>query len=993
MAAKEKAAEVVKPEIELGAPFADNAVLQRNTAVPVWGWCKPGVTATVSFAGQSKTATADERGKWMVRLDPLTASYKPETLTIKTSEGKERTIKNVLVGEVWFASGQSNMQWVAAKSSCAKLEIKPHDGVAPIREFQVTSCYAQLFPIEHATGEWKNGTYGEYSAIALSFANTLQQELDVPIGILNCSFSQTQIQAWTPREGFRDGKDDYTKAIYQNILESDPRTPEHKAAWEKYYQSVEGTLKENATRVEKGEAAQPIPSPTPGNLHDNRDPTWLFNARLNPVIPYAVHGAIWNQGYANMSEGFNYYNNLHSLIRGWRIAWDRPELPVYFHQFYTAGDGSPLPAIGGANDMRFATWLARDIPHTGMASQIDIGGAIHYRGKALPGLRLALQALKHEYPDTILRQIQGGPALTNGVGGKAADLIADGPMFKSYTVDGNKLIVTLEHAGGGLVVAETKTSTHEGEKDGFERPIVIPDGESQVKLFYLADEKRVWHPATMKIDGDKVILTAAGVASPRGVSYASGGIAWLPNLYNAAMLPTTPFIYYDQKMVTAQSWPDQHLQIAGEEAAPNVSQLEYLLGRLPILSSQFRDNAVLQSGEPVIIWGAAAQGYLKDIPDDAVIRFSFNGVKTSFPINKTGPNVVKLSPDETRRGDEGLEWQVTLPPMPASSEPKTLTVELLIGEKVMQQRICKNIVIGDVWYVSLPGMAAEKAKKTAAAEEVVVAPMGDVRVMTRGSKSSTMNYPSRYTVSVSENPDSRFGADWNSAGDSLAGFLGKQIYARTKQPVGIICMQNSAGKEEVNPSLKSWIPFIGLKDAPSLMSDYKTLAAVSPGNAFFDANARRYVDAWKVYWSDYIPTMIETKAIPDGVAWGTYPKLSSEAKTEASQSYNLMTHSFTPTALKGIIFVTGPDMFTEDQGANFGEQLSALANCWRTRFRSPKARFFFTVPDKKLAPKITAPGKIDGPSTAIPVNQWPSTDKTGQQVHKILEQAVSDVYR
>ena len=322
------------PAIELGAPFRDNAILQRNMPVPVWGWSKPGTKLTADFAGQKKATTAGKDGKWMLTLSEFEASFEPREMTISDNQSNQVVIRNILVGEVWLASGQSNLQWKVQKSSSNRLQVQPRGNVAPIREFEVTSVVAMLHPIERADGAWKNGDYGNYSAIAFAFAHKLYDELNVPIGILNCSFSQTAIQAWVPREGFRDGEDEYTRAIYRKILETDPTTPEHNAAWNAFYQNIENTLKENTQRVENGETAQAVSTRSPGNMNGNRDASWLFNGRLNPLVPYAIRGGIWNQGYANMGEGLPYYNNLQSLIRGWRLVWDRPELPVYFHQFY-----------------------------------------------------------------------------------------------------------------------------------------------------------------------------------------------------------------------------------------------------------------------------------------------------------------------------------------------------------------------------------------------------------------------------------------------------------------------------------------------------------------------------------------------------------------------------------------------------------------------------------------------------------------------------------
>ncbi len=298
-----------KPAIELGAPFVDNAILQRQMPVPVWGWSKPGTKITVQFAGQKKSATTAQDGKWMLKLDPLKASSEPAEMVIIESTGKSVTLENILVGEVWMASGQSNMQWIASKCDVGRVLMKQSaDRVAAgeekppvIREALITNYFACLHPIEHAEGVWNNAG-GNSSAIAYAFAYKLHRELGVPIGILNCSFSQTAIQAWVPRCGFADGENEYTKAIYQKILESDPTSPEHKAAWGKFYQDIEDTIQENAALVAEGKPAKDISTKTPGNLSGNRDATWLFNAKLNPMIPFAIRGAIWNQGKSTAVE-------------------------------------------------------------------------------------------------------------------------------------------------------------------------------------------------------------------------------------------------------------------------------------------------------------------------------------------------------------------------------------------------------------------------------------------------------------------------------------------------------------------------------------------------------------------------------------------------------------------------------------------------------------------------------------------------------------------
>ncbi len=962
-AAEQAPAEAPKPAIELGTPFRDNAVLQREMPVSVWGWSEPGSKVTVEFAGQKKTAAAGKDGKWMVELDKLKASFEPREMVITDSAGKKVTLKNILVGEVWMASGQSNMQWKVQKSSCNKLKVDPigERKVAPVREFEVTSVYAMLHPIEKATGAWKDGDYGNYSAIAFAFAHKLYEELKVPIGILNCSFSQTRIQAWVPREGFRDGKNEYTQGIYRKVLETDPTTPEHKEAWGKFYAGIENALKEN-----KG-----IDTKTPGNMSGNRDATWLFNGRLSPVVPYAIRGAIWNQGYANMGEGLPYYNNLHSLVRGWRLVWDKPELPVYFHQFYCPGqkggwDNSP--SIGSTAEMRLGTWLARDIPNAGMASQVDVTGGIHYSHKAVPGQRLALHALKNQYGKKI---------------------VADGPMFKSYNVKGSKLIVDFEHANGGLVVAETGYNAIGRKEDstGFADPKIVENGDGRVTLFYLADENRVWYPATMKIDGDEVIVTSPKVRKPRGVSYATGGVGFQPNLYNKALLPMTPFIYYDNKLVTSETWPDEKLKVDGVTIDPATVGKKAVWAKMPLLSPQFRDNAVLQAGVPVTIWGSALHDYGYEAEGEAVITFSFAGTEKTIPV-KGNPEIVTLGPGESR-GSSWKEWRVTVPPMKASAEPKTLKVTFTIDGEVAHERVCTNIVVGDVWYVAAPPANL----KTPAVE-----PSGRiVRMIQRQAKRWSSPTASRYSVCVSRTPKNRFASYWKDA-SGLAGVFGHRMAAKTGKPVGVIFMQSGMtsmgrGKPTVNLSdLKSWIPFEGLEHAPSLADDYKNLAAARPGNSHYSANAGRYVADWKKYWGEYIPRMMATKAVPDGAAWGGYPSFSSAITSTAGHTYNVLAHSFTPASPKGIIFLSSEAMVERDQGANFGPELSALANCWKQRFGGEDAHFFYTIPGKVLAPKITRPAKIKGRSKALEIGQWLGGKESNDQLLELIDNVVGRAY-
>ena len=923
LAAEDKPAAKPAPEIELGAPFGDNAVLQREMDLPVWGWSKPGTKITVEFAGQKVSAEAGKDGKWLVKLAPLKANAEPAEMVIQES-GKRVVLKNILVGEVWMASGQSNMQWTAGKCDVAALLKRIAESVAAgkekqpvIREFQVTSVFSALHPIERATGSWKDGGMENYSAIATAFACELYKELGVPIGILNCSWSQTSIEAWVPRAGYATAEDDYGQEINRKCLATDPRTPEHKETWSAFYKSLEDQIAANAEMIKKGEKPPAISAPVPGNMGDNRGASWMFNGRLNPVVPYAIRGAIWNQGWANRGSGLLYYNSLHHLIRGWRLVWDKPDLPVYFHQFYCPGGGfSGKPSLDSTAEMRLGTLLARDIPHAGMACQIDIQGAIHYRNKTLPGKRLALHALKNQY-------------------GK--NIVADGPMFKSYEVKGDKLVVAFDFANGGIQVGQAMADNL------LDAPAVLANSEDKVKLFYLAGEDKVWHPATMKIEGEKIVVSSPDVKAPRGVAYGTGGVGFQPSLYNKALLPLAPFITYNNKLVTSKDWPDGSLKVAGKTIDPSSVGKVYEYRKMPLLSQQFEDNAVLQAGKPVTIWGSTRNfGEWQAEPEkgDCKVDFEFGDIKKT----------ISVTPDMK-------EWQVTLPPMKADATLYTLKARFTINGEVVHERVATNIVFGDVWYVGAPAgtFNVPEAK-----------PSGQiVRMIANQSNREGNGNPSRFSVATSRGrTDNRFASHWKDA-TGLAAALGHSIAAKTGKPVGIIFMQS---KSDV--ALKNWIAVDFLNQAPSLMEDYKTVGSQYPDNPYYLENIRRYVADWRNYWGKYIPDMIETKSVPDAAPWGWYPSPAPTiGDSLATATYNVYVECFSPAQLSGIVFLCGKAMAEEEQGAKFGSEMSVLGNCLKTKLGAGDVPFIYSMPSSTLAPKITKPESIKGRNAAVEINK------------------------
>ena len=933
------------PAIALGSPFADNAILQRQMPVPVWGWSKPGMKVTVEFAGQKKTATAGKDGKWMLKLDALKANANPQEMVISDHAGNRVALKNILVGEVWMTSGQSNMQWPAGKCSVGRVLIKElservkagTEKLPLIREGKVTSVFSSLHPIEHAEAAWSDGSnFSDYSAISFAFAYELSKELQIPIGILNCAFSTTSIQAWIPREGIESGTDEYTRGLYQKILEGDYRAPENKAAWDQYYQDLRLWAKGNTELYKKGFSLKHLPA-CPGNLRGNRDISWMYNGKIHPVVPYAIRGAIWNQGYASAGEGLVYYNNLHSLIRGWRKVWNKADLPVYFHQFYCPGGYNDGLSLNSTAEMRLGTWLARDIPNANMASQIDITGGVHYFNKAVPGQRLALHALKNQY-------------------GK--DIVADGLMFKSYKVDGNKLIVEFDHADGGLVAGKT------GAGNFIATPTVIENGEDQVTLFYIADKDRVWHRAKMKIDGEKVILTAPGVSKPRGVAYGCNGVGTLPNLYNRALLPLTPFIYYDHKLVAADTWPDDPIKVADVVRQPAWKR------RGVWLASQYRDDCVIQAGVPTPFWGRALEG--------SVITLSFAGIEKTCTV-----------------GTGEQDWQITIPPLPASAEPKILKLTCELDGELYARTEVANIVVGDVWYVAVPDFTFTVPIETE---------HSDVRLFTPNAAKRANRMPYRYKLEIPPK-GTRHYAIWRSGSDLsdkspihvLANVLGARIRARTGKPVGILVMNTRDGDKI---RISNWIGYDWLDQAPSLKDELQSLQTVYPDNPAYFKNVEEYISDWKTFWKTIPMGVLSAKKFDEGQASIALPRLKS-ASSPAAGTYNMLITSFNPGNFKGVICLTPESFFEEDEGANFGSEFSVMANCWKENFACPDPYLFYTIPSNELVPKITEPKKIKGKSTAYEISRWltaprgdaASREAVNKQMLRFIDRIVSEAYK
>ncbi|MCY2924342.1 MAG: sialate O-acetylesterase [Planctomycetota bacterium] len=379
--------------------IGSNMVLQAGVALPIWGWADPGEEVTVSFAGQAKTATARADGKWMVVLDKVPTSDKPQKMIVKGAD--EIVLDNVLVGEVWVGSGQSNMEMAVGGSKDGAAEAAAAQ-YPTMRLFLVPLTVAQA-PADDVQGKWVEcspSTVGNFSAALYYFGRRLHSDLKVPVGLIASSWGGTLIEPWTP-------------------LAALEAQPEFKAL---------------ADQAKTAAASEPVAT-APGKRirqggGDNQAPTVLFNGMIHPIVPFAIRGAIWYQGESNVlweCDGPLYAARMKALISGWRKAWGQGEFPFFFVQLapWSGYKDGELPKV----------WQAQGeclkIRNTGMAVITDVTGDvgnIHPPDKQSVGTRLALWALAKTY------------------GHK--DVVYSGPLCKGMTVMGPKAVLSFDYADG-----------------------------------------------------------------------------------------------------------------------------------------------------------------------------------------------------------------------------------------------------------------------------------------------------------------------------------------------------------------------------------------------------------------------------------------------------------------------------------------------------------------------------------------------------------------
>jgi sialate O-acetylesterase len=510
---------LARADVTLAPLFADHAVLQRDKPLPVWGRADAGEKIAVTFRGQTMRTTAASDGRWIVYLDAAPATPTGTDLTVA---GKNTvTLHDLVIGEVWLCSGQSNMEFTVearpgtwqANSRAALAAAEVAAAHFPlIRHVAIQQTVAEAPADTVRTGPWQTATpqtVGGFTAVGYFFARDLFEKLGVPIGLVHSSWGGTPVESWMSPAALA-GNPAFA-VVDQRWRQTVAEYPAKKAAfdaalaaWTKADAAAKADAASGAKAKPKTDGAKlyaawlkknPRPR-APRGPGDPWTPTGLFNGMINPLLPYAIRGAIWYQGESNAEHAAEYHALFAAMITAWRAHFGQGDFPFYWvnlANFKNSGD----PTGATYAFLREAQTQTLSLPRTGQALAIDIGNPddIHPANKQDVGRRLALLAQHETYGITV---------------------DDTGPTFATATREGAALRVRFTHASGLLA------------------------HDKPVQSLELAGADHVFHPATAKIERDTLLVSSPEVKDPVAVRYAWKN-APEANLYNGAGLPAVPF--------------------------------------------------------------------------------------------------------------------------------------------------------------------------------------------------------------------------------------------------------------------------------------------------------------------------------------------------------------------------------------------------------------------------------------------------------------------
>ena len=476
-------------QIKLPSLVGNNMVLQQNSKINLWGWAAPNEKINIQLGWLTSTLeiTAKPDGTWKTAVETPKGSEKPYTIVLEASN--KIILKNVLIGEVWICSGQSNMYFPVGKEDKTwktgvvnyEEEIK-NANFPNIRLFTVLTK-ASPKPLDDVTGSWAEcspESIKNFSAVAYFYGRDLYQNLKIPIGLISSSWGGTKAEAWTAQNVLEENPD------FLSILENDAKNEKtYQEKLEKYYSDLKTERIANNNDLTKSEVKKP-------KKEDNKTSYVLYNAMLYPLTNYTIKGAIWYQGESNAESAFLYRSLFPAMVKNWRSDWNQGDFPFYYVQITPHRSQNP--------DIREAQLFSlKSIPNSGMVVTTDVGNAtnIHPIDKQTVGHRLALIARAKTYNEN--------------------KLVYSGPIYNQMKIKKDRIQLFFDYADSGLI------------KKG-----------DVLKEFEIAGEDQVFYPADAKIDGKIVVVSSSKVKKPIAVRFAWKAIPE-PNLFNKENLPASPF--------------------------------------------------------------------------------------------------------------------------------------------------------------------------------------------------------------------------------------------------------------------------------------------------------------------------------------------------------------------------------------------------------------------------------------------------------------------
>ncbi len=474
-------------EVTTSPVFGDSMVVQRDMPVHVWGWTQPNIDVHVAMAGHEAETRSDKNGRFDVKLDPLPAGG-PHEMVIQADE--IRKFKDVLVGEVWVCSGQSNMQWPVGSANAPDLETLTAN-FPNIRLITVPRVGIQE-PQNSFEGAWESCTptsARDFSAVGYFFGRQLHQTLNVPIGLIDNAWGGSAAEAWVNRSELeKAGKYDELLEKWDTLA----KTYDHEAAMNSYRKRLAAWEKNK-----KGNR----PRPPRDQLTGNHRPANIYNGVLHPTIGYTIRGAIWYQGESNSSRAYQYRDLFPLMIKNWRDEWKQGDFPFYWVQLADFQAEVDTPGDSSWAELREAqTMTMSKLPNTGEAVIIELGEAsdIHPRNKQDVAKRLARWALANDY---------------------GYDIPFRSPTYQSMTIKDGKATLKFDHVGGKLDTFDVRE----------------PIG------FAIAGEDRKFVNAKAKITGkDTIEVWSEDVKAPVAVRYAWANNP-ICNVQSSEGLQMTPF--------------------------------------------------------------------------------------------------------------------------------------------------------------------------------------------------------------------------------------------------------------------------------------------------------------------------------------------------------------------------------------------------------------------------------------------------------------------